>query len=149
MPLSPGLRLGPYEIQALLGAGGMGEVYRAIDTRLKRIVAVKVLPGEMAASCESRQRFQREARNISQLSHPHICTLYDFGQLQNSWTSKEYRGMWLFTAVTILFSSRDVWMISSSILTRRGNRERRGKKDRSIDMSAKGRIELTGRISVV
>ena len=80
MTLAPGSRLGPYEIVAPLGAGGMGEVYRAIDTRLKREVAVKVLPPHLASSPESRQRFEREARTISRLSHPHICALYDVGR---------------------------------------------------------------------
>jgi len=77
--LSPGTRLGAYEILDLLGAGGMGEVYRARDTRLDRTVAIKVLPGEMALSEEVRQRFEREARVISSLNHPHICTLFDVG----------------------------------------------------------------------
>src|SRR4030042_1339046 len=80
MPLPAGSRLGPYEILAPLGAGGMGEVYRARDTRLERTVAVKVLPAHLAASTESRQRFEREAKTISQLSHPHICALYDVGR---------------------------------------------------------------------
>jgi eukaryotic-like serine/threonine-protein kinase len=80
MSLSIGLRLGPYEIQAPAGAGGMGEVYKAVDTRLKRTVAIKVLPHELTASVEARQRLEREARSISKLTHPHICTLYDFGQ---------------------------------------------------------------------
>ena len=80
MTLAPGTRLGPYELLAPIGAGGMGEVYRAKDTRLDRTVAVKVLPSTMAASAESRQRFEREARTISQLSHPHICALYDVGR---------------------------------------------------------------------
>ena len=80
MSLSPGTRLGPYEIVAPIGAGGMGEVYRARDTRLERTVAVKVLPAHLSASAESRQRFEREARTISQLSHPHICALYDVGR---------------------------------------------------------------------
>ena len=80
MPLSTGARLGPYEILSPLGAGGMGEVYRARDTRLERTVAVKVLPSNLAASPESRQRFEREAKTISQLSHPHICALYDVGR---------------------------------------------------------------------
>src|SRR5215468_4407566 len=79
MPLSTGARLGPYELLAPLGAGGMGEVYRARDTRLERTVAVKVLPSHLSASAEVRQRFEREARTISQLSHPHICALYDVG----------------------------------------------------------------------
>ena len=79
MALTPGTRLGPYEILAAIGAGGMGEVYRARDTRLERTVAVKVLPPELSASSEARQRFEREAKTISQLSHPHICALYDIG----------------------------------------------------------------------
>ena len=74
------MRLGPYEILTPLGAGGMGEVYRAKDTRLERTVAVKVLPSHMSASPEVRQRFEREAKTISQLSHPHICALYDVGR---------------------------------------------------------------------
>jgi len=78
--LSPGTRLGPYELLAPIGAGGMGEVYRARDTRLDRTVAVKVLPMHLSSSPESRQRFEREARTISQLSHPHICALYDVGR---------------------------------------------------------------------
>ena len=78
MSLSPGSRLGPYEIAAPLGAGGMGEVYRARDTRLDRTVAIKVLPDHLS-SPEARQRFEREAKTISQLSHPHICALYDVG----------------------------------------------------------------------
>ncbi|HLN80795.1 MAG TPA: protein kinase, partial [Thermoanaerobaculia bacterium] len=79
MTLSAGTRLGPYEIEAAVGAGGMGEVYRAKDTRLDRTVAVKVLPSHLAASADVRQRFEREAKTISQLSHPHICALYDVG----------------------------------------------------------------------
>ncbi|MDQ6892578.1 MAG: protein kinase [Acidobacteriota bacterium] len=80
MSLAPGTRLGPYEILAQIGAGGMGEVYRARDTRLERTVAVKVLPTHLASSLEVRQRFEREAKAISQLSHPHICALYDVGR---------------------------------------------------------------------
>jgi Tol biopolymer transport system component len=80
MPLSPGTRLGPYEILSPLGAGGMGEVYRARDTRLERTVAVKVLPEHLSSSSEVRQRFEREAKTISQLSHPHICAIYDVGR---------------------------------------------------------------------
>jgi len=79
MTLSPGQRLGPYEILAPLGAGGMGEVWRAHDTRLARGVAIKVLPAEFANNAQLRARFEREAKTISQLSHPHICTLYDVG----------------------------------------------------------------------
>jgi len=78
--LTAGTRLGPYELVAPVGAGGMGEVYRAKDTRLDRTVAVKVLPAHLSASAESRQRFEREAKTISQLSHPHICALYDVGR---------------------------------------------------------------------
>src|SRR5438034_9422896 len=80
MTLSAGTRLGPYEILAPLGAGGMGEVYRARDTRLERTVAVKVLPQHLSENSEVRQRFEREAKTISQLSHPHICALYDVGR---------------------------------------------------------------------
>ncbi len=79
MTLSPGTRLGPYEIIAAIGAGGMGEVYRAKDTRLGRTVAIKVLPPDLAASPERRRRFEQEARAVSALNHPHICTLYDIG----------------------------------------------------------------------
>ncbi len=80
MTLAAGKKLGPYEILAPIGAGGMGEVYKAKDTRLERTVAVKVLPSHMSAAPESRQRFEREAKTISQLSHPHICALYDVGR---------------------------------------------------------------------
>ncbi|HEV3139306.1 MAG TPA: protein kinase, partial [Vicinamibacterales bacterium] len=80
MALAPGTRLGAYEVLTLLGSGGMGEVYRARDTRLDRTVAVKILPGALAADPQFRERFDREARAISQLTHPHICTLYDVGE---------------------------------------------------------------------
>jgi hypothetical protein len=80
MPVSPGVRLGPYEIVAPLGAGGMGEVYKARDTRLDRTVAVKILPAALAADPQFRERFDREARTISQLTHSNICTLYDVGE---------------------------------------------------------------------
>src|SRR3989442_5858560 len=79
MTISAGSRLGPYEVLAPIGAGGMGEVYRARDTRLDRTVAIKVLPQHLSASSEVRQRFEREAKTISSLSHPHICALYDVG----------------------------------------------------------------------
>src|SRR5262252_2507221 len=79
MTLNPGSRLGPYEILSSIGAGGMGEVYKARDTRLERTVAIKVLPQHLSDSAEVRQRFEREAKTISQLSHPHICALYDVG----------------------------------------------------------------------
>jgi Tol biopolymer transport system component len=80
MTLTAGTRLGPYQIVAPLGAGGMGEVYRATDTRLGREVAVKVLPAHLSASSEVRARFEREARAVSSLNHPHICTLHDVGR---------------------------------------------------------------------
>ncbi len=80
MTLPAGARLGPYEILSPLGAGGMGEVYKARDTRLERTVAVKVLPQRLSSSPEVRQRFEREAKTISQLSHAHICALYDVGR---------------------------------------------------------------------
>ncbi len=80
MTLTTGLRLGPYEIVAQLGAGGMGEVYKARDSRLGRDVAIKVLPGHLSTNPEVRARFEREAQAISQLSHPNICTLYDIGR---------------------------------------------------------------------
>ena len=79
MPLETGRQLGPYQIEAPLGAGGMGEVYRARDTRLDRTVAIKVLPEHVAADPDLKQRFEREAKTISSLNHPHICTLYDIG----------------------------------------------------------------------
>jgi eukaryotic-like serine/threonine-protein kinase len=79
MALTSGTKLGPYEIQSPLGAGGMGEVYRAKDTRLDRTVAVKVLPGHLSENVEAKQRFDREARAISSLNHPNICTLHDVG----------------------------------------------------------------------
>src|SRR5256714_2361218 len=79
MPIDTGTRLGPYEIVAPLGAGGMGEVYRARDTRLDRTVAVKVLSAHLADNQDVRQRFEREARAVSSLNHPHICALYDVG----------------------------------------------------------------------
>jgi Tol biopolymer transport system component len=79
MSLAPGTKLGPYEIQSPVGAGGMGEVYRARDTRLERTVAIKVLPEQFSSSPELRQRFEREARALSSFSHPHICHLYDVG----------------------------------------------------------------------
>src|SRR6201987_2309040 len=80
MPLSPGTRLGPYEIIAPLAAGGMGEVYRARDTRLDRTVAIKIVPAGLASDPQFRERFDREARVISQLDQPNICSLYDVGE---------------------------------------------------------------------
>jgi serine/threonine protein kinase len=79
MGLTSGTKLGPYEIQSPLGAGGMGEVYRARDTRLDRTVAIKILPAHLTDNPEAKQRFDREARAISSLNHPNIYTLYDVG----------------------------------------------------------------------
>ena len=79
MALTAGQRLGPYQIQSAIGAGGMGEVYRALDTRLERTVAIKILPSHLSASSELRSRFEREAKAISGLQHPSICVLYDIG----------------------------------------------------------------------
>ena len=78
--MQPGTQLGPYEIADQLGAGGMGEVYRATDTRLDRTVAIKVLPEHLADRADLRERFEREAKAVSSLNHPHICTLHDIGE---------------------------------------------------------------------
>jgi serine/threonine protein kinase len=94
MALTVGTKLGPYEIRSQLGAGGMGEVYRAVDTRLDRTVAVKVLASHLSSLPELKQRMEREARAISSLNHPNICTLHDIGsqdgtnylQRQSSWS---------------------------------------------------------------
>src|ERR1700693_5065654 len=80
MSVRAGTRFGPYEILSAIGAGGMGEVYKARDTRLDRTVAIKVLPTHLSGRAELRERFEREARTIASLNHPHICTLYDTGQ---------------------------------------------------------------------
>jgi len=79
MPLAFGTRLGPYQIEAAVGAGGMGEVYKARDTRLDRTVAVKVLPGDLASDPDRRRRFEQEARAVAALSHANIVALYDVG----------------------------------------------------------------------
>src|SRR5512134_1629845 len=80
MSMEPGTRLGAYQITGLLGAGGMGEVYKARDTRLDRTVAIKVLPDQLAADQELKQRFEREAKTLATLSHPHICPVFDVGR---------------------------------------------------------------------
>src|SRR5262245_24690729 len=91
MPLAAGTRLGPYEILTAIGAGGMGEVYKARDTRLERTVAIKVLPPGLATDPEFKARFDREAKSISALNHPHICTLFDIGEdASNSYLVLEY-----------------------------------------------------------
>src|SRR5678816_1588255 len=97
MPLQPGQLLGPHEILEPIGAGGMGEVYRARDTRLNRMVAIKVLP-EYAANLELRQRFEREAQTIAGLNHPHICTLYDVGTQNGSHYPVSYTHLTLPTS---------------------------------------------------
>src|SRR5262245_62073856 len=79
MALASGTRLGPYVIAAPIGAGGMGEVYKATDTRLDRTVAIKVLPAHVAADPDLKQRFEREAKTLAALSHPHICPIHDVG----------------------------------------------------------------------
>jgi len=84
MALTSGTKLGPYEIQSPLGAGGMGGVYRAKDTRLDRTVAIKVLPSHLSSNTDLKQRFEREARAISSLNHPHICTLHEVLRLSFS-----------------------------------------------------------------
>src|SRR6202049_4816026 len=80
MALTSGTKLGPYEIQSSLGAGGMGEVYRARDTRLDRSVAIKILSAAFSADCDRLDRFEQEARSASALNHPNIVTIYDLGQ---------------------------------------------------------------------
>src|SRR6516162_1628963 len=79
MSLASGTKLGPYQIVAPLAAGGMGEVYRARDTRLERTVAIKILPAQFSSDAVRKQRFEREAKIISSLNHPNICTLHDIG----------------------------------------------------------------------
>jgi serine/threonine protein kinase len=80
MSLQVGNRVGPYEVTGILGAGGMGEVYKARDPRLDRIVAIKVLPEHVASDPVLKQRFEREAKTLAALSHPHICPVFDVGQ---------------------------------------------------------------------
>ena len=91
MTLAAGTRLGSYEVVAQIGAGGMGEVYRARDPRLNRIVAIKVLPAHLAENADLRERFEREARTVASLNHPHICTLFDIGrQVETEFLVMEY-----------------------------------------------------------
>jgi serine/threonine protein kinase len=91
MPLAAGTKLGPYEIQSAVGSGGMGEVYRARDTRLDRAVAIKVLPTHLSANPDLKARFEREAKAISGLQHPNICVLYDVGsQAETDYLVMEY-----------------------------------------------------------
>jgi hypothetical protein len=108
MPLVPGARLGAYEVTGRLGAGGMGEVYRARDTRLDRTVAIKVLPSEIAGDPQARERFEREARAVAALNHPHICTLHDIGRHELA-----RDGSALDFLVMELIASRRVWRLVS------------------------------------
>jgi eukaryotic-like serine/threonine-protein kinase len=101
MPLTTGARLGPYRVDAEIGAGGMGHVFRATDTRLDRAVAVKVLPQHRWADPETRMRFEREARALSSLSHPNLCALYDVGELSQSGTTVPYLVMELLEGETL------------------------------------------------
>src|SRR5262249_41187642 len=80
MALGPGTKLGPYVVEAPLGAGGMGEGYKARDSRLNRTVAIKILSDTLSANAEFRDRFEREARLVAALSHPHVCVLHDVGR---------------------------------------------------------------------
>lgn len=95
MTLAAGTKLGPYEIVSPLGAGGMGEVYRGRDTRLDRTVAVKILPSHLPSNPEAKQRFEREARAISSLNHPNICTCMTSatrtGRISWSWNTSKAR----------------------------------------------------------
>src|SRR5687767_10509315 len=84
MTLQPGIRLGPYEILSTLGSGGMGEVYKARDTRLDRVVAIKVLPELFAADSDRAARFEREAQAVAALSHPNILAIHDIGSAPSS-----------------------------------------------------------------
>src|SRR6266581_3043682 len=97
MALTSGSKLGPYEVSSLLGAGGMGEVYRARDTKLGRDVALKVLPAEVSSDPERRRRFEKEARSASSLNHPNIVTVYDIG----SSDSTSYIAMELVEGITL------------------------------------------------
>jgi serine/threonine protein kinase len=101
MLLAAGTRLGPYEILAPLGAGGMGEVYRARNMRLERPVAIKILPAQFSSDPVHKQRFEREAKTISNLNHPHICVLHDIGHqdgidylVMGVWKGKRLRNGW-------------------------------------------------------
>src|ERR1700675_2238938 len=103
MPLSPGTRLGPYEIFAPIGKGGMGEVYRAKDTKLKREVAIKVLPEAFARDPERMARFQREAKVLASLNHPNIAGIYGFEEVEG----KRFLVMELVEGATLADRLRD------------------------------------------
>ncbi|MGA8762022.1 MAG: serine/threonine-protein kinase, partial [Candidatus Sulfotelmatobacter sp.] len=112
MALTSGTKFGPYEIQSPLGAGGMGEVYRAVDTRLDRTIAIKVLASRLSSSPELKQRMEREARAISSLNHPHICQLYDIGSQDGS----DYRVMEFLEGETLADRLRKGAMPLSEVL---------------------------------
>ena len=101
MRITIGTRLGPYEIVSRVGAGGMGEVWRARDSRIARDVAIKVLPESFAASDDRLRRFEQEARALSSLSHPHLCALYDVGELTQSGATSPYLVMELLEGETL------------------------------------------------
>jgi eukaryotic-like serine/threonine-protein kinase len=126
MALTSGTRFGPYEIQSPLGAGGTGEVYRARDTRLEREVAIKVLPANLSSDTSLRQRLEREAKAISRLSHPNICTLHgighqhdvDFlvmeyleGHAHQKWRQAD--GLWLGEAIEYIVAVQ-LWAFASA-----------------------------------
>src|SRR5437773_10156673 len=99
--LTPGTKLGPYEILAQIGAGGMGEVYKGRDSRLNRIVAIKVLPQHLSLNAEMRERFRREAETIANLQHPNICVLYDIGEQPGPYGATQFLVMEYLEGETI------------------------------------------------
>src|SRR5688572_17479709 len=101
MPLARGALLGPYRVDAEIGSGGMGHVFRATDTRLDRAVAIKVLPQHRWSDPQLRLRFEREARSLSSLSHPNLCALYDVGELTQSGATVPYLVMELLQGETL------------------------------------------------
>jgi serine/threonine protein kinase len=118
MSIAAGTRLGPYQIGEQLGAGGMGEVYRARDMRLDRSVAIKVVPKHLSDIAELRERFEREARAISSLNHPNICTLHDIGRQDGVSVSKDgalnagVRRKLFQAAPTGVTSDRNTWDVT-------------------------------------
>ena len=127
MTLAAGSRLGPYEILSPLGAGGMGEVYRARDTRLGREVAIKVLPAALASDPERLKRFEREARSASSLNHPNIVTIYDIGSAD----SVSYIAMELVTGRAAAGGARATERCRSGSSCRSARRSPRGWRRRT------------------